>query len=485
MRPCASRSLFLVTVVCVVAAACVDVQQEAPPAIGVSSMFDPATNAIPLPNDLLKDAKTGLLAIPASAGDSTLTGEVKASLARLDGWLTSQTPTIPFDGEIDVATLTAETVMVFDITGGTATKIDPATYYTVFNVGVAPATAAPYNLMIKNKIDAADTTPGPKLPKGYAQGHEYFVIVTDGVKGKDGKPITANAVFELLKCTAPIADGQGRSLTLLGPTGDKTADDAIAAELIQLETARAKVYDPAFKAVEALGVTRKGAAAFTAFSIQGGSRAVFNPTLVGNRLPQPIDTSTAKANAALDAKPSIYFDLPLDAATVPGGVKMYKLSGGAPAPVTVTAGAAAAVDETGLYKVTIAPAAALEPSTTYLVVTDDSILGTNKIRTAALAYFSIVRYANPLVDGCSGDPTKAKLNSPFLDNTIDLLVTTGVDPVKATPDNWSQAYGFLIANLCQLEAMRISYGPLFTAAVAGGTPRENITALWSFTTAAE
>lgn len=471
MHSAAIRTVLVLALAGVVAG-CVDIPNAAPPAVGVMSLFDSATATIPLPNDLLKDPKTGLLSIPASPTDSPLTLEVKDSLARLDGWLTSQTITIPFDGELDPASLTAESVLVFDLTTGEQLPFD--SFYAAFNVGVEPAVKAPYTLMIKNKTDPKDTAP-LKLPMGYAQGHKYFAVLTSGVKGKDGKPVTADAVYELLKCTAPLADAQGRSLTVLSPT-----DPAGIAQLLQLEYARSAVYDPAFKAVEKT-VTRDKAVAFTVFSIQGGPRAVFNPTLVGNRLPEPIDLAK-KGPYPLDTPIAIYYDLPIDQATVPAGVKMYELgAAGGTTPVNVDAAAAASADATGLYRLTITPQAALKPAATYLVVTTDSIVGTNKIQTAALAYFSIVRYANPLIDE---SVTPAKLNSPFLDSTIDLLITTGYDPRTATADNWQGAYDFLILNLRDLETLRLLYAPLFAAAVAAGTPRETITALWSFTTAA-
>ena len=261
-----AMNILLYAALALAIVACVDVPREAPPDIGVVSMFDPATSTIPLPNDLLKDPKTGLLSIPVSTTDSPLTVEVKGSLARLDGWLTSQTITIPFDGLLDESTLTPDTVMLFDITNGTADKVDPATYVVAFNVGVMPAAAAPYYLTIKNKRPSGAAV-GTALPAGYVQGHKYFAVVTGGVKGKDGKPVTANAVYELLKSTAVLADAQGRSLTVLSPT-----DPAGKASLIQLENARADVYDPAFKMTEAAGILkRRDAVAFTAFSVQGGS----------------------------------------------------------------------------------------------------------------------------------------------------------------------------------------------------------------------
>jgi len=462
-------------------AACVDIPRDDAEKPGVTSMFDTVAGVIPLPNDILKNPATGKLYLPPSDADSPLTLEVKDSLNRLDGWLTSMTITIPFDGEIDETSLTSETVQLFnvDTAAGTATKINPSTYYVLFNVGLAPAAQKPYYLTIKTKPDPNDPSP-LKLPKEFAAGQTYAAVVTDGVKDRDGKPVVENPVFDFLRSKDPLADSRGRSLTVL-----PDADAAL------LELARSGLYDPVFSALEGAGVARPDAVAFTAFSIQSGARAVFNPTLIGRRLPKPIDDPPGSpAKAPLDSIPSIYFDQAVEPSTIKAGVKMYKWTRDVgTTALEVAVEAASAPDDTGLHKLTITPPA-LEPSQEYLVVTTEAILtaGT-RVPTAALAYFSICRYENALIDPAVPPPdydkTTVKLNSPFLDNTIDVLISLGGDPATADEQAWKNAYGFLIVNLEGLEKLRQAYAPLFEAAIKAGTPRAEITALWSFTTAAE
>lgn len=473
--------VICVCVACVILPGCVDIPRDEPEKPGVASMFDTVAGVLPLPNDILKNPATGKLFLPPSTADSPLTLEVKDSINRLDGWLTSMSVTIPFDGELDAGSLNSDTVMLFDVDlkTGTASKLGPETYHLVYNIGVTPATEAPFWLTIKNRTDPADASL-LKLPKEFAPGHTYALVATKGVKGKDGESVTQNPIFDLLRSEIPLADARGRSLSILPD-----------AEASLLEPARAQLYDPVFKALEGAGLARSDAVAFTAFSIQSGARAVFNPTLIGRRLPQPIDDPPgASVKAPLDAKPSVYFDQPVDPATLASGVKMYKWTRDVgTTPLQITAEAAAEKDDTGLYKVTITPPA-LDRSQEYLVVTTEAILtaGTNA-PTAALAYFSICRYQNALIDPAivpSGyDKTLVKLNSPFLDNTIDVLISLGGDPATADADAWANAYGFLIMNLEGLEKLRQAYAPLFEAAVKAGNDRAEITALWSFTTAAE
>jgi len=58
-------------------AGCAPQVDEKPPTEGTRAMFDPATGAIPLPSDVLRDQDTGLLAIPVDPQhDSKLTAEL-------------------------------------------------------------------------------------------------------------------------------------------------------------------------------------------------------------------------------------------------------------------------------------------------------------------------------------------------------------------------------------------------------------------------
>ncbi|MBI5525554.1 MAG: hypothetical protein HY897_04405 [Deltaproteobacteria bacterium] len=476
----AARS-FCTLAACVALAACVDIPKDEAAQLGVTSMFDTVAGVIPLPNDVLKNPATGKLYLPPSDADSPLTLEVKDSLSRLDGWLTSMTITIPFDGEIDPASLGPETVQLYDVdtAAGKATKVDSSTYYVLFDVGLTPAKEKPYYLTVKTKPDPNDPLP-LKLPKEFIPGHTYAAMITNGLKGADGNAVTENPVFDFLRSKDPLADSRGRSLTVL-----PDADAAL------LELARSALYNPAFAALEGAGVVRSDAVSFTAFSIQSGARAVFNPTLIGRRLPQPIDDPPGSpAKAPLDAKPSVYFDQAVDPSTVKAGVRMYKWTRDVGTnELDIAVEAASAPDDTGLYKLTITPPA-LEPSQEYLVVTTEAILTlVTRVPTAALAYFSICRYQNSLIDPpivpADFDRTRVKLNSPFLDSTLDVLISLGGDPTAADEQTWKSAYGFLIVNLEGLEKLRQGYAPLFDATVKAGTPRAEITALWSFTTAAE
>ncbi len=436
------------------------------PATGNRPDFDSTTGAFPLPSDLLKNPATGKLALPAAPADSPLTTEIKASINRLDGWLTAQTITIPFDVMLDPATLTYDNVLLYDVTRASetppvVTQLTSADFYILFNVGLTPATSPPYNLILKRK------SPGPfQLPTDFTPGGHFAAIVTDAVRGAGNVPFLDNPIFVFLRSRTPLAVS-GKSTTIL--------DDLTA---VQLEATRS-VYDPAFKAIEAnSSFTRDHALSFTVFSVESGARAVYNPTAVGTVVPLPIDGAVPQATAS--SKPTITFDQPLDAATAASGTHLYRVDGTSLVDIAVTPNVVAQADALGHYPLEIVPAAPLDAGATYVAVLTDSIKGANGVATEAFSFFSLLRNANPLVDLSK---VGAELNSPFLDNTLDVLLAFGVDPTQATNDDWKSAYSNLLGNLADLETLRLKYGGFFaTLETQKQIPHLSVTALWQFTT---
>ncbi len=437
---------------------------------GTRSLFDKDTGDIPLPNDLLKNPLTGLLNVPDAPNDSPLTLEIKASIRMLNGWLTSSAITIPFDGLLDTATLTADNIYLYDITNAAATRVDPGSYVTMFNIGATsaagatPATAPPYTLTIQNKAQ------GSQLP-AFPQGHRFMVIVTDGVKDTAGIPIIPDVPFVLLRSTSPLAKN-GHSLF-----GN---DDAQA---VKLEFARSMIFAPAFAQVKtAGGPTTEHAVAFSVFSIQSGPRAVFNPSLLGREVPTP----EATAPVDTDVKPTIYFDRQLDPATLAAGTHLfeYEENGTLTAVGIKPSVGADAVAGKG-YLVTISPNAPLKAGTQYIAVTTNKIQGLQNVKTEAWSLFSLMRNKSPLItpgDGTEADP--GQLQSPLLNSTPALLVLTAADPQHASQEEWKGAYNLLAGNLQAIERLRVTYQKYFDATSKATPPIEtlSITALWPFTT---
>lgn len=443
----------------------------------VLSTFDKNKGLIILPNDLLKNPVTGRLMLPETPTDSELTKEIKGFINMLDGWLVSQTITIPFEYELDKSTVRPENVLLFDIdvVGNLVTKKTAAEYYVLYNFSMTPSDKPPFYITVKNKPNEKSG----KMPADFIQGHSYLVAVTNAVKTKDGKDITENPVYYFLKKKEPLINEAKKSVTVL-------SDE----EACLLEPARA-LFNKLFEQVEKVeSDIREKSIAFSFFSIQSGSRALFNPADVGQILPQPNDIK-GKANAPLDVKPYIYYDLPLEETTLSKGVMMMKLTDRQ--PVSVELSKIEIIEEDSRYKLQIIPKSPLEKGSTYLVFTTDDIKGKNGVETAAYSTFSILRAKNPLITKV--DEKNYVLNSPLIDNTLDVLIlasklgmlseSANRNIAAATSDDWKVAYGLLVQNLVKLEALRNAYAPLFAGIEAAGIDRKKVTALWTFTTTAE
>ncbi len=437
------------------------------------STFDSEKGLIILPNDLLKNPETGRLNLPVLPADSELTKEIKGFINMLDGWLVSQTVTIPFEYELDQATIKPESVLLFDIDiiNKSVVQKTAAEYYVLYNFSMTPQDKPPFYITVKNKPNS--TSGG--MPADFVQGHYYLVAVTKDVKAKDGKEITENPAYYFMKKKEPLVNEAGKSLTILP---DKDANT--------LESAR-KLFNQLFSMVELQKPDiREKTIAFSFFSIQSGSRALFNPADVGQVLPQPNDLK-GPANATLDAKPYIYFDLPLDENTLSDGVMMLKLTGAQPVPVEIAN--LEVVEENNRYKLVITPKNLLENGSTYLVFTTNKIKSKNGVETSAYSTFSILRAKNPFITK-EGD--SYILNSPLIDNTLDVLIyiskigmlSEGASKniAAATEEDWGKAYKLLTDNLVKLEQLRNAYAPLFDGLEASGIERKAVTSMWTFTT---
>jgi Bacterial virulence factor lipase N-terminal len=430
---------------------------------GTSAMFDPTTGVIPLPNNALLDPTTGMLAVPADPSDSELTQQVKAGLGIINGWIPGSMITIPFDGELDPTTLNEDTVRLYDVTESTAVRVTD--YYVAFNVGRTPATAPPYNLFVRRKSVGLGQIPDFEL------GHRYIVVVTDAIRDVDGQPVLGTTVMELLKSRTPLVNEYGRTLTIL--------PDADAAGL---ESMRAGFYAPALDEIEG-EVARENIVAHTVFTIQSNPMPSFNPMPLGKDLPAPIgDASPANDEFS---KPWACFLHPIDTSTAAAGAKLYK-RGASLTGVDVTVSVGKMVDPADTTTVlceqaVILDGGTLEASTTYQVVLTDAIKGVDGVPSRQSAIFSLMAKTVPLFEGDT-------LNSPFIDSTFDALISglPAVDPTVATQEEWDAAYETMLGPLAlgTVEQWRKDYQPYIADAIEAGTPLENLTATWVFTTAA-
>jgi len=74
-----------------------------PPPNVVTARFDPQAQVIPLPNDLVQDQSTHLLALPVDQTQSPAEQELRNWMNQLDGWPTTFAGSSLFSGPLDGA----------------------------------------------------------------------------------------------------------------------------------------------------------------------------------------------------------------------------------------------------------------------------------------------------------------------------------------------------------------------------------------------
>lgn len=152
-------------------------------------IFDPAKGKIPTPNDLLftvpddkPELKDGTLNIPNPSNNPVLT-----AINKLDGASTTNPMISEFGTSIDAASLTVgDSIRIFEVT-----KTGPAV------TGVVRELTAAEILVLPVGADATTLALVPVLP--LKESTSYLVLLTNKIKGADGKPAQSSNVYALTK----------------------------------------------------------------------------------------------------------------------------------------------------------------------------------------------------------------------------------------------------------------------------------------------
>lgn len=189
----------------------------------VAPKFDPINTAgglsvIPIPNDILRDPATGLNTRipPDPARPNDLTSPQNA-IRTIRGFSTTGNIIIPFDGQIDAATVTPQSLLVVegegskDPAGSTGTNATVACNITVLN-GTGSGSAQASTVILQPKLPLKPLT-------------NYYVVITQGIQASGrpiGQPHTGGAqdinTGLLTKSPNPLVDGQGNSLIFPVPS---------------------------------------------------------------------------------------------------------------------------------------------------------------------------------------------------------------------------------------------------------------------------
>lgn len=503
------------------------------------ALFDPIASptVLPAPSDLSRSPQTGKLALTGQSGDEKAQTALTAYLNTLDGFPPSVVAEARFSAELDPATLSSQTVQVFEISD---LQSPTAQSGVTISSGTAEAAAGGAKTGWLRLSSSA----------GWQRGKTYAVVVlggSGGVKDRAGTPLARAPLFGLAAAPRPLCAWQsghainGRTGACEAPPGgggrgcctfnhaslidaavsravrakyagnEDTPETEIAAAIqagvIAAATTMERIrrtYDPVLAALAGAGVSRSAVALLWTFSITGQNEAIFEPLAASPRLPLPsdllrdatsglvtlpLDSSQSAAEqqwtaylntldgaATWQNRATLRFSGALDPSSAAGGLKLYQVSGQATlSPIT---GATVAYDATS-RTLSATLKARLSPGARYLAL---ALAGDSGLKNAGggAATAPVRSLAMTLALGedpictCGGKTCDfAGGSAP----TCDALLVRDVfyDPPSASggPTALQQA--------SRLEQIRQSYDPLLDAAVAGGIKRDEVVALWSFT----
>ncbi|HWU86628.1 MAG TPA: hypothetical protein VN253_05110 [Kofleriaceae bacterium] len=158
--------------------------------------FDPSNKIIPFPNNLLLDATTGKVSLPAQCNESVAGRVIRESaLNKLDGFGMFETAlTVTFSEDVDAASL-AERIVLYKRQTGTA-QVDPAAAVPI-PVVTQLATTTRYDLSCGNPAMIPQLIIIPRVP--LEQKSSYVVALLDGIKTAKGAAFTASGTWRLVR----------------------------------------------------------------------------------------------------------------------------------------------------------------------------------------------------------------------------------------------------------------------------------------------
>lgn len=185
--------------------------------------FDSATAQVPLPNDVLRDAQTGLVSLPIGASDDDETRHIKGVLSRYDGFSPSAALTMRATEPVSAADVAdPELIQLW--------RLEPDGSYVQETDLERGVLNDPHVFWIKPRLSLE-------------AGREYVTVVRRGLRTADGDALEVQPAGALLKITSPLeVDGKSQV---------SAVDDATA---VRLEPARKKVA-PLMASLAGMGVS--------------------------------------------------------------------------------------------------------------------------------------------------------------------------------------------------------------------------------------
>jgi hypothetical protein len=208
----------------------------------IHALFDPGAGKLPLPNDVLRDAEAGHLALPAPAADAPAAeAAFVAALNRMDAWPAGMPARLEFSGALDPARIGPQAIRVFEL----------------LPEGIAQASLPSVGL----PADAPTQVVIPAPEGGWTPGRTYLVAALGGqvgLRGAAGEAVVADAAFYFLRLKEDLREHAG---ALPGATPEEKAANAARLEALRQDLA------PYFEHLEALGLPRDTVVSLWRFTV--------------------------------------------------------------------------------------------------------------------------------------------------------------------------------------------------------------------------
>lgn len=218
----------------IAAASCVSVDtdpNETKPSTRAIVEFDPGNSVVPFPNNLLLDASTGKVNLPAQCGESPLASALRQLVVNaLDGFGTFKTAMrITFTKPVDPTSLMGNVVLYRRATGTTAA--DPAMSQPIPLVFI-PGKTIRFTPDCSANSEIDSVTVVPRVP--LAARSTYTVAVLSGVKSADGEAFGASSTWGLVReAESPVTVEGGEIISDRTPLNP--SDPADKATLLGLD----------------------------------------------------------------------------------------------------------------------------------------------------------------------------------------------------------------------------------------------------------
>ncbi len=152
----------------------------------VESVFNPLKGELPFPNDFLK-GNNGQIVIPSLDSVPVFSSQIVKQLTSMDGFSTLPYIYFLFNGAIDARSVNADSIKLFRIDGE---KLIPV---KGFHANLDPTTNKKITIWFDLPLRPSST---------------YLAVLTDNLKGFEGRRVVGSQVFNVLKSKNPlVSDG--------------------------------------------------------------------------------------------------------------------------------------------------------------------------------------------------------------------------------------------------------------------------------------